>query len=39
LEGVGYIAVAYANPGYDAEETYETDDTRAIESRVSFLGQ
>jgi hypothetical protein len=29
LEGVGYIAVAYADPGYDAEKTYETDDTRA----------
>jgi hypothetical protein len=30
LEGVGYIGVAYADPGYDAEETDETDDTRAV---------
>ena len=30
LEGVGDVAVAYADPGYDAEETHETDDTRTV---------
>jgi hypothetical protein len=30
LEGVCDIAIAYANPGYDTEETHETDDTRAV---------
>jgi len=30
LEGVGYVGVAYADPGYDAEEAYEADYTRAV---------
>lgn len=30
LEGVGDVAVAYADPGYNAEETHETDDTGAV---------
>jgi hypothetical protein len=30
LEGVCDIRVAYADPGYDAEETHKADDTRAV---------
>jgi hypothetical protein len=30
LEGVSDVAVAHADPGYDAEETHETDDTRTV---------
>jgi len=30
LEGVGYVAVAYADPCHDAEETHQTDDTGAV---------
>jgi len=30
LQGVGYVAVAHADPGYDAEETHQTDDTGAV---------
>ena len=37
LERVCYIAVAYAYPGYDAEETHETDDTGAVWQNTSVL--
>jgi hypothetical protein len=36
LKGVGDVAVAYADPGYNAEETHETDDTRAVGRTCQF---
>jgi hypothetical protein len=36
LEGVCYVAVAHADPGYDAEETHETDDTGAVGGACQF---
>lgn len=39
LEGPGYVAVAYADPGYDAEETHEADDTGAMEVEYVSPGE